>query len=968
MPQFSPTKMALRATFCAVLLVKLLSGVQAYQGVFVLGENVKIPEDVSANSTVVQLRDFQSLNASVSSAEVGNGTFWSVNITTGDGSGRFGVRVEDMALIVAAPLDYKLRSLYNLTVELTNTGNKIVLYVNVVIVVLDVPGYPPFYNKRCETPVLPYGQRDGDYTLVSSDGFYASLNGDVIGSFGDYLQQPISRGNTAHFVLRGDCSLTFVIISRELFATAENVVFATALEINQGRFELNCHDREGKNKGKITMLDTSLADDLPQWVRSDQLPKEDHHAVVTELNEIWTTSPYWIRCGATVSWFGGSVPFAYTFQYNFTGCPEGLYGLYCDKECVCKNGARCHGFNGACECRLGWGGRACDIPWFEPEVVIVETPSDSVVRYIGTNLKLTCLAQHTHVAYMTWTHQSEIENRHNDTIFIEERTAQNSSISLQPILESANGRYTCMVQAEDGQHFNATFILNATECRPNYHGKACSQVCDCQYGGTCDMWEGCLCPPGRRGDRCEHPCGPGTFGLNCSRDCNCQNNAPCDPVDGSCICARDQWGELCQNSYLLVCPPGLYGDECEHTCAPGRFGLQCSRDCNCQNNAPCDPVNGSCICAEGQLGEFCQNVPIPDKNQVVVAVLASVIPTIAIIGCIVTAGILVKRGRRRARTPEHPTEDLNEMTSVSSWEVDKEDIRFEHMIGEGEFGHVVRGRLRLPEGYEVLVAAKSIRPDRMTASAVRDFRREMTILTRIHEDKGGHPNVVKLYGVVTKSEPQYILVEYAINEELRRYLWSLREQCKTTGNTKLLERLGFSCDVASGLSELARLKIVHRDIAARNVVISDRKVAKIADFGLSRDVYVSSAYERTGQGGEEELLPLKWMAVESLRDGVYTCESDVWSYGVLLWEIASLGEEPRYAGGPMHPDACTMLELLKKGVRLQQPENCPMSVYKIIRSCWTVDPTKRPTPDELFRKIDQMRPQSAAHLALHNSP
>ncbi|XP_066289820.1 proto-oncogene tyrosine-protein kinase receptor Ret-like [Branchiostoma lanceolatum] len=296
--------------------------------------------------------------------------------------------------------------------------------------------------------------------------------------------------------------------------------------------------------------------------------------------------------------------------------------------------------------------------------------------------------------------------------------------------------------------------------------------------------------------------------------------------------------------------------------------------------------------------------------------------------------------------------------TLSPWEVDKEDIQFEHMIGEGEFGHVVRGRLRVPEGYQVLVAAKCIRPDRMTASAVRDFRREMTVLTRIHEGKKGHPNVVKLYGVMTKSEPQYILVEYASNEELRRYLWTLREQYKITGNSKLLERIGFAADVASGLSELARLKIVHRDIAARNVVISGRKVAKIADFGLSRDVYVSSAYKRTKQGGEEELLPLKWMAVESLRDGVYTCESDVWSYGVLLWEIASFGEEPRYAGGPMHPDVCTMLDLLKKGVRLQQPENCPMSVYKIIRSCWIVDPSKRPTPEELFRKIDFMKPQN----------
>ncbi|XP_078679519.1 fibroblast growth factor receptor 3-like [Branchiostoma floridae x Branchiostoma belcheri] len=361
--------------------------------------------------------------------------------------------------------------------------------------------------------------------------------------------------------------------------------------------------------------------------------------------------------------------------------------------------------------------------------------------------------------------------------------------------------------------------------------------------------------------------------------------------------------------------------------------------CNCESNASCDPVNGSCICAEGQSGEFCQNPSIPEheKIQVVAVVLASVIPTIVLIACIVT-GVLVKRSRQRR--PEQPTADL-EMTPVietlSSWEIDNEDIHFEHMIGEGGFGHVVRARLHVPElGYEVLVAAKTIRPDRMTASAVRDFRREMDILARIHENKEGHPNVVKLHGFLTKSEPQYILVEYASNEELRRYLWTLREQCKITRDRKLLERLGFACDVACGLAELARLKIVHRDIAARNVVISDRMVAKIADFGLSRDVYVSSAYKRTDQGGEEELLPLNF------------------------------GEEPRYAGGPMHPDVCTLLELLRKGVRLQQPHNCPLPVYRIIRSCWIVDPSKRPTPDELLRKIDLLRPQrQAAHPGNH---
>ncbi|KAI8485240.1 Endothelial cell-specific molecule 1 [Branchiostoma belcheri] len=777
--------MVLIATLCVVFLLAELSSSSKVQ----LENVTEVPEDAPVNSTVVRLRDSLVAASLVSPADDDNGTCWSVNITTGDDWGRFGVRAEDWAVVVAAPLDYNLYSRYNLTVELTKTGNGNVLYVTLIIVVIDVPEYPPFYNKRCETPVL-------------SDNLE------------DYRE--------------------------------------------------------------ITILNLSLDDDLPQWVVNGQFQGEENprYVIAVEVNEMWSTSPYWVRCGANVTLGdnGGTVLFEFTFQYNFTGCPGTVF-----VRTVPGVMALTVPVSGP-----GWRGRACDIPW--PEVaIVVEAPGDSaVVKYIGTNLTLTCLAPHIHVANMTWLYQTGKTN--NDTKIIDEGTAQNSSISFQPILESASGKYSCMVQAEDGQLFNATFVLNATECRPNYHGELCSQVCDCEYGGTCDRWEGCLCPAGRHGDRCQHECAPDTFGRNCSMRCYCENNALCDPV------------------------------------------------------------NGSCICAEGQSGEFCQHVSIPgNNNQVVVVVLSSVIPAIVVIACIVT-GILLRRGHRQAKVDSEMT---SVMETLSSWEVDREDIRFEHMIGEGEFGHVVRAGLRVPEGYEVLVAAKSIRPDRKTASTVRDFRREMDILARIHEDKEGHPNVS---------------LSTSCNEELRRYLWTLREQCKITGDRKLLERLGFACDVACGLSELARLKIVHRDIAARNVVISDRKVAKIADFGLSRDVYMSSAYERTEQGGEEELLPLKWMAVESLRDGVYTCESDVWSYGVLLWEIASFGEEPRYTGAPMHPGVCTLLELLKKGVRLQQPQNCPLPVYRIIRSCWVFNPSRRPTPDDLVRKIDLLRPQrQAAH-------
>ncbi|XP_078590314.1 uncharacterized protein LOC144870303 [Branchiostoma floridae x Branchiostoma japonicum] len=942
------------ATFCVVFLLATLlsSSSQARRAAEVWYEDVAIREDASVGSEVKHLLDV--VNASVVE---GNGPSWSVNITRGNDLGRFEVVPENMTLTVAAPLDYEFHPRHNLSLELTDTTDNSVWLVNLVIVVTDVPGYPPYYNKWCETPVIPDDGTDENYVLTSTERNYnVVLDGTNTRQYpADFF---LYWRDEAIDVTMEDCSLRLCVALSQPLNDGE--VFSPAFKAHQGRIEFQCSDRQlMRSKGKVVILDTFEYNyPLPGWAQGGQcdmgMAEGLQYVVLVQVNEIWSTSSYRIQCSADVEYYE-PLHVEFMFQYDVTGCPEGRCGLYCDKGCICKNGARCHGFNGACECRPGWRGRVCDIPW--PEVVIVETPGDSVVKYIGTNLTLTCLAPHIHVANMTWVYQAEKTD--NDTRIIEEGAVENSSINFQPISETANGEYTCVVRSVDGEVVNVTFVLNATRCPPGYWGEVCSQVCDCQYGGTCDRWEGCLCPPGRRGDRCEQTCAHGTFGWNCSKDCHCQNNASCDPVNGTCICAEGQWGDSCQNFYF--CPPGFHGDRCEQTCANGNFGLNCSKDCYCQSNASCDPINGTCVCAEGQWGEFCENVPNPESNPVVVKVLlASVIPAMSIVGCIVIVTLARRRGLR--------TNDRGdiEIETLSPWELDKQDIHFEHMIGEGEFGHVVRGRLRVPQGYQVLVAAKSIRPDRITASAVRDFRREMDILARIHEDKNGHPNVVKFYGVLTKSEPQYIVVEYATNEELRRYLWSMREQFKVTGHRRLLERLGFASGVASGLSELARLKIVHRDIAARNVVISDRKVAKIADFGLSRDVYVSSAYKRTNQGGEEELLPLKWMALESLRDGVYTCESDVWSYGVLLWEIASFGEEPRYAGGPMHPDVCTLLELLRKGVRLQQPENCPLSVYRIIRSCWIVDPSKRPTPEELLQKIDQLRPRrDAAHLVDH---
>ncbi|XP_078679117.1 uncharacterized protein LOC144914804 [Branchiostoma floridae x Branchiostoma belcheri] len=651
--------MARCVSFMTLLaLTSLFSALEAYENFVAFSKNVTLREDVPVGATVLHLTDF--VNVSQNFNEEENGTSWTVNVTTGDDFGQFGVDVVNLTLFVAASLDYELNPCYNLSLELTNPLGRSFHHVNLVVTVVDVPGYPPYYNKRCETPVLPDSGATEDYMVMSSSGgtFEVVLSNGSKLQYPDFL--PPWRYEAVNATMYGDCSLRYCVVLAELASDAW--IFLPALEVlHRGRIEFQCHGRQSKDKASFTMLDISLDGNLPPLAQSGQCKMVEgaRYLMLIEVNEIWHTPSYWVQCDAVIRLVHLTVPVKTIHQFSITGCPEGRYGLYCDKRCVCKNRARCHGFNGACECRPGWRGRACDFRW--PEVAIIATPGDLVTQYIGTNLTLTCLAPHIQVANMTWLYQARDDNPNTTTV--EEGAVQNSSITFQLITESTNGEYTCGVKAVNGEIFNSTFVLNATECPPNHFGEVCRQVCDCQYGGTCDRWEGCLCPPGRHGDRCEI-------------------------------------------------------------------------------------------------------VPKPNGNHVVVKLLATVLPSMALLCCIVIM-IRIRRDRHRSNNAGNTKEDL-EMEALLPWEIEKENIRFEHMIGEGEFGHVVRGRLRVPEGYEVLVAAKCIRPDRMTALAVRDFRREMDILARIHEDKDGHPNVVKFYGVVTKSDPQYIVVEYAANEELRR--------------------------------------------------------------------------------------------------------------------------------------------------------------------------------------------------------
>uniref|UniRef100_A0A665U9G6 receptor protein-tyrosine kinase n=1 Tax=Echeneis naucrates TaxID=173247 RepID=A0A665U9G6_ECHNA len=337
---------------------------------------------------------------------------------------------------------------------------------------------------------------------------------------------------------------------------------------------------------------------------------------------------------------------------------------------------------------------------------------------------------------------------------------------------------------------------------------------------------------------------------------------------------------------------------------------------------------------------------------------------------------------------------------ANKWEFPRDRLKLGDPLGRGAFGQVVEAAaFGIEKATTCTTVAVKMLKEGATSSEYRALMSELKILIHI----GHHLNVVNLLGACTKpGGPLMVIVEYCKHGNLSSYLKNKRGEyspykvndalgintdteegnehktfqccsqfssgvylteaycCKThcvttessdDNHLTMEDLISYSFQVAKGMEFLSSRKCIHRDLAARNILLSENNVVKICDFGLARDVYKDPDYVRKG----DARLPLKWMAPETIFDRVYTTQSDVWSFGVLLWEIFSLGASP-YPGVCIDESFCRRL---KEGTRMRPPEYATTEIYQTMLDCWLDRPTDRPTFAELVEHLGNLLQASA---------
>ncbi|XP_022081965.1 proto-oncogene tyrosine-protein kinase ROS-like [Acanthaster planci] len=370
-------------------------------------------------------------------------------------------------------------------------------------------------------------------------------------------------------------------------------------------------------------------------------------------------------------------------------------------------------------------------------------------------------------------------------------------------------------------------------------------------------------------------------------------------------------------------------------------------------------------------------------NTLIIIIVAAVVFVLVLLAIIVVALILRRRAKRDAKWKnsvtveyrtdtelatlrQYPTTIVQKdnslyavTTTVDGKEVElpifpRERLKLITFLGSGAFGEVFEGlalNIHGPDSGETRVAVKTLKQG-ATDQEKEEFLKEAVLMGNFHDK-----NILGLLGVCLDNDPQFIILELMEGGDLLSYLRGARGTSITPCRLSPLDLTDIVIDVAKGCRYLESLKFVHRDLAARNCLVStkdylapDRSV-KIGDFGLARDIYKSDYYRKEGEG----LLPVRWMSPEALMDGVFTTQSDVWAFGVLVWEVMTLGQQPYPARTNVE-----VLHYVTAGGRLDRPDNCPDDIHHLMLKCWEKQPEARPSFHSILEQLNTYRRKSAS--------
>ncbi|XP_067414052.1 leukocyte tyrosine kinase receptor [Emydura macquarii macquarii] len=391
----------------------------------------------------------------------------------------------------------------------------------------------------------------------------------------------------------------------------------------------------------------------------------------------------------------------------------------------------------------------------------------------------------------------------------------------------------------------------------------------------------------------------------------------------------------------------------------------CKRDldtnvpiCICEMGAVLASDNVTCIVPHSPIPEG--HLPLP--------LLLAVVTVIIVLGMALSCGSLsiiyhrkkqqLEGAKARLQSPEYKLSKIRTSTIMTDYnpnycfagkaatlselkEIPRQNISLLRALGHGAFGEVYEGTVVGIAGdpNPLQVAIKTL-PEICSEQDEMDFLMEALIISKF-----SHQNIVRCIGVSLQTLPRFILLELMAGGDMKSFLRQNRPRVNQPSTLMMQDLLNIARDIACGCKYLEENHFIHRDIAARNCLLTCTgigRVAKIGDFGMARDIYRASYYRKGGRA----MLPVKWMPPEAFLEGIFTSKTDTWSFGVLLWEIFSLGYMPY----PCKTNQ-EVLEFVTSGGRMDPPKNCPGPVYRIMTQCWQHSPEYRPNFSTILERI-----------------